>query len=198
MNQIKQIANLFLKNGLKSVTMDDIARELGVSKKTVYEQFGSKENLICEVVEYHLKDARKLIESVERNSENAIECWMTIARDHIKLQKDFHSSILYDLQKYYPKAWKIFKEHVEGFITSHVIKKIKRGMKEGYFRKNLIPEVVAFHQLSKIENYSNPETFRKMGYNMEDVYEEVLKLQLYGIVSKKGREYLNKKYKYEE
>ncbi len=187
-----------MKYGLKSVTMDDIARELGISKKTVYEKFGSKEDLIYKVVSHHLKKAQELIEKAERQSENAIECWLAIANDHIKLQRDFHSSILFDLKKYYPKGWMIFKEHIDGFLTNHLVKKIRRGMEEGLFRKNLIPEVVAFHQLAKVDVYSDPSVFKKLGHDITTVYDEIIKLQLYAIVSESGRKYLNKKYNYED
>jgi len=178
--------------------MDDIARELGISKKTVYEKFGSKEDLIYKVISHHLERAQKLIEQAEDQSENAIECWLAIANDHIKMQREFHSSILFDLQKYYPKGWAIFKEHINGFLMGHIVRKIRRGMEEGLFRKNLIPEVVAFHQLAKLDAYSDPSIFKKLGYDITTVYNEIIKMQLYAIVSDRGRKYLNKKYSYED
>ena len=110
-NLIQQIFNLFMRNGIKSMTMDDIARELSISKKTIYKYFDDKSDLVNQVMQFHLDNDKRLVAEFSKNDFNAIDQMFEIAKNTTRNIKEIHPSSYFDLQKYYPLAWENFVRH---------------------------------------------------------------------------------------
>jgi TetR/AcrR family transcriptional regulator, cholesterol catabolism regulator len=189
---ILSITQLFLKYGIKSVTMDDIARDLGMSKKTLYKHFPDKKELVKKVLEGFVEYDKAYICILVKKDLNAIDKMLEIEKYVTEKVKEVHPSIHYDLQKYYPEAWKIFINHKTGFIYNCIIDNMKAGVKEGLYRNDLDMEILGRLYISRIDLFINPEVFPPDQFSFKRTLTEAILYHLRGIASEKGIEYLKK------
>ena len=129
-NIIGKAEELFRLYGVKSVTMDEIARELGISKKTIYQYFKDKDELVCETTTHILECDKHEFDQIQKEAANTIEELFLISKCLRRNLENLNPSILFDLKRYHPKAWKIFIEYKEMFFKETVRKNIKKR----YFR----------------------------------------------------------------
>lgn len=177
---------LFMRYGLKSVSMDDIASKLGMSKKTIYQHFADKDTLVEEVVKGIIANNQKTCDADRSRSENAIhEIFMAVEM----MTQLFHSmnpSLLYDMHKYYPSSYKIFQTHKNEYLYSIIKENIKKGIHEGLYRENLDVELMARYRVETIVMPFNPEFHSKVKTNLVKIAEEIAIHFLFGVVSQKG------------
>ncbi len=195
-SRIEQITEkairLFLKYGIKSLTMDDVARELGISKKTLYQYFEDKNDLVKKVATLNLQQEQCKIQEALKYSANAIEEMLNINRCVREQVKDMHPSILFDLQKYHPEAYEIFKQHKFSYVMQIMLKNLNRGIEEGIYRKDLHPEIVARIYVGRIDLIMDGELFPSDVFSFVDVYMEMIRYHLFGVVNTKGLKLLEK------
>lgn len=192
---ITQAFELFMKYGIKSITMDDIAKHLGMSKKTLYQFFANKDELVNAILDKHLENDKCYIQSLENSNGNAIDDLIHIAAMVIDTLKKIHPSIHYDLEKYHPSAWKKFGEHKKKFIYKNILANIHKGINEGLFRNDINPEILAMLYVSKADVVFDPFVFPPEKYAFNRVYLEMLKQHIRGMATPKGLKYLDKKIK---
>lgn len=188
--------DLFLRYGVRSISMDDIARHLAVSKKTLYQHFEDKEDLVTQASETHIEKSKKQFEALTENATNAID---ELARVSVCLRNDMNGmnhSLLFDLQKYHPKAWNAWIEHKNKFIRESVVRNIKQGIEEGYFRPEINPEVMAAMRIESIPVAFDIRVFPQDKFNLADVQSQIFEHFVYGLCTDKGRK-LYQKYKEE-
>ena len=192
-NILAQARAMFMRYGIRSVTMDDLARDLGVSKKTLYQHIENKEDLIRQVFEYDIETERQLVERLKKTAPNAIEEVLGIAKYVISQLQELSSTAVYDLQKYYGVVWKkMHKIHTE--FTIGVIKNnLKRGIEEGLYRKELDIKIIAKLYAGKTSLIIDEEVFPLKEFNKENLFRVYIKYHLHGIVSEKGLGYLKEK-----
>ncbi|NUM50015.1 MAG: TetR/AcrR family transcriptional regulator [Flavobacteriales bacterium] len=186
---------VFLRCGIRSVTMDDIASELKISKKTLYRYVSDKNDLVQKVMNLNCADDTLVCENIKKNSENAIDELLSISK-HVSLKlQSIHPSLHFDLEKYYHEAWKKMQQHHAGYVLKSIETNINRGKKEGLYRKEVHAGIIARIYISKIDIIFNSEIFPPGEYNFLDVYKEMLHYHLQGILSEKGKKYLQQKMK---
>ena len=135
--------HLFLTLGIRSISMDDICRELGMSKKTLYQYFKNKDALVQTVIESHVEREQEEIDEIVASSSDAIDELCKIGSKVIRNIEDVSASTLFDLQKYYRSSFEILMKKQDGFIFECFHKNIIRGILEGLYRENVNPEIVA-------------------------------------------------------
>lgn len=194
MNQEEQILlkakELFFRFGVKSITMDDISRELGISKKTLYQFVENKSDLVSKTLLQHFDHEKIIIEGAIHEAENAIDEIIRIARESLKQFRSMHPSSIYDIKKYYPEAWKIIDQFKTDFIYSCINENIKKGKTEGMYRLQIDEDVIAKLYINSIDYLVNPYNFPPMKYNFSDLYKEFISYHLQGISAEKGYLYL--------
>jgi AcrR family transcriptional regulator len=182
---------LFCRRGIKSVSMDDIALQLAMSKKTLYKWFENKDELVKAVIELHLQANECGCAETTNASANAVDELLRIMALNKRLFSQLHPSVFYDLQKYHPGAWNLFNEHKTNFILATVKANIRRGMKEGLFRADLDVEVMSRLRLAQIELVFNPDIFPPDQFNIGEVQLECLEHFMLGIATLKGHKLIN-------
>ncbi len=185
---------LFTKYGVRSVSMDDIARHLSVSKKTLYQHFADKDELVYRMSERYLARTSRQYDEIQNTSANSVE---ELSRISVCMKKDFESlnpSMLFDLQKFHPKAWNLYNQHKSEVISQSVVRNINQGMKDGFFRANLNPDIIATARVLMIENAFNDQLFPRDQFNFVEVQTQIFELFVYGMCTEKGRK-LYQKYK---
>ncbi|RZK39721.1 MAG: TetR/AcrR family transcriptional regulator [Pedobacter sp.] len=178
---------LFGQYGFKSVTMDDIAKHLGISKKTIYLHFADKDELVTELLEGKLNNhSNCLVTNFEQAHDAVHEVFLGITQINDWLNT-LNAKLFYDLQKYHPKAWLKFKKFKEQHLTKGVITNLNRGIKEGLYRENLNIDIIAQIRLDHGNIIFNQHDQYMMNkYSMDEVMKEVTYHFLYGICSKEG------------
>lgn len=189
---LQKIEDLFLRYGIRSVTMDDIARELGKSKKTLYEYCANKEELVAMVINSHIRKVQETINEIQQEYDNALESWINISNYQVRFLRDFNPSVIFDLKKYYPSAWQNFEKHKQEFMYQKMKENLQQGMREGLYRKDLNPDIIATHHIYKVEVFASPDTFRDIDVEPSTAIKELVKYHLYGVTSEKGRRELIK------
>lgn len=181
---------LFFRLGVKSITMDDLAREMGVSKKTIYLYVANKSELVDKVMQMHVEQEKATMQEIIEQSSNAIHQTYLIIKAVLSQLRNIHPSSIYDIQKYYPKTWQIFVQFKNDFIYTLVKENLERGIKEGLYRENLDTHLVARLYINAIEYIVNPAYFPATKYNFSDLYIHYINYHIRGVVSEKGADYL--------
>ncbi len=185
---------LFMKYGIRSVTMDDIARHLAVSKKTLYQHFADKDDLVLKMSEEFLKRAFDQYDSIARSSKNSVEELSKISMCMKRDMEHMNPSLLFDLQKYHPRAWNLWSEHKHKVISESVMRNIRKGIEDGFFRPEVNPEILAIIRIALIENAFNGEVFPRERFSLIDVQSQLFELFVHGLCTEKGKK-LYQKYK---
>ena len=182
---------LFLSLGFKSVTMDDIAVEMGISKKTIYNFFENKEQLVKKAV-FNLYEAiTSGIESIRGQSENPITELFEVKMFLMQQLKGEKASPQYQLQKYYPSIFKELQIKQFDFIKTTVVKSLQKGVEMGLFRPDMNIDFIARMYFNGMTAIKNVELFPNNIYAPEKLMEHYLDYHLRAIVTEKGKLLLN-------
>jgi AcrR family transcriptional regulator len=185
-----KVAILFRKYGIKSITMDDIAREVGISKKTLYQFVTDKTDLVNKVVESEMGYNKDCFESVTTVGKNAISELFEVNRFMIGMMKRNSPSFEYDLRKHYPEVFqKVMLTRRKGMYES-VLANLKRGKAEGLYREELKEEILTKLQISRLENMYSDVMFSIEDYSAENIFKELFIYHIRGIANEKGIKYL--------
>ena len=192
-NIIDKTMAIFMKLGIKSVTMDDISRQLGISKKTLYKFVTDKNDLVNKTLtvacEYENNEIQKICDLGLNAIDEAYEISYYVA-EHIKT---LHPSIVYDIQKYHPDAWSNFSSMKHDKILSCYSNNMERGIKEGLYRDDLNIPIIANYYIEKFDLMFNEELFPRDQFSAADIYTEMFRYHIRGMASDKGRKYLAEK-----
>lgn len=193
---ITSAEDLFLKYGIKSVSMDDIARLLGISKKTIYNFIANKKGLVHAVVQSHIEKEQAMVNEIIKSSENALDEMVSIAEHVLDTLKKMKPTLTYDLKKYHPRAWQVIEDVHFNFIQATVATNLKRGINEGYYREDIDANILSKVYLTLSRAISEDDSFAEEGHNLSEVYTSVIHYHLNGIVNSKGRKELKKYLKF--
>ncbi len=187
---IEAATRRFNRHGFKSVTMDDIARELGMSKKTLYQVVANKVELIELTLDCDMIRDEALIERVSAEAHDAVDAMLRIARHFTEQMRDINPAALYDLHKYYRPSWERLDAHHNDKMIGHVRANLRRGQDEGLYRDNLNRELIAHLFVQGPQAFMNPERFPLKQHEWDDVLNQFMRYHLNGVVSERGRELL--------
>ncbi|MCP4460312.1 MAG: TetR/AcrR family transcriptional regulator [Cytophagales bacterium] len=185
---IAEAGEMFMRYGVRSVTMDDVGRELGMSKKTLYQFFTNKDDLVLEVSKAHIEHERVEFGAVEAKSDNALNEFFTLTKCVRRSMQRVNPSLLFDLQKYHPSSWDLFLDFKLNFIRAMVERNVRKGIEEGYYRKEMNPEVLAKVRMEQVQMVFDPKIFSPAEYDLVEVQMQVLDHFIHGLLSDKGRE----------
>lgn len=189
---LERCERLFMRYGIKSVTMDDVARELGVSKKTLYQHFENKEELVRKVTSNHFACQDKMVERVMRHSKSAIDEMFAIATWMNTMSQNLNPALLYDLRKYHQDSWQVFIEHRNFSVINSIKHNLKRGIKEGLYREELDVEIMARIYVARVEMFLDDEIFPYDKFPPQKTFNVFMDYHIRGIATSKGIKYLEK------
>lgn len=173
--------------------MDDLARQLGISKKTLYNHFSDKKDVVKKVI-HHLIHVQKcgISEVVNKASTNAIDKLLMMTRFFAEHLKNSNAALSYDLQKYYPEIWDEVLEFKREEIYKHIIDNVETGIKEGLYRDDMNYEIIARAYVSRMEMYQTDLWQPLDKYSLTDVFRTLFIYHIRGISNAKGINYLEK------
>ncbi len=187
-----QATTLFMKYGVRSVSMDDIANELGMSKKTIYQFYSDKDELVDAVIEEEIQQSECCCENDRNGSENAIH-ELFLAMDMIvDMFRSMNPSLLHDIQKYHPSAWQKFHKHKNDYLYNIIRENLVRGIKEELFREDLNIDILARFRVEFMLLAFNPEFQARVKHSLVEIEEELIIHYLFGLVNAKGHKLILK------
>ncbi|GAA4289664.1 TetR/AcrR family transcriptional regulator [Aestuariibaculum suncheonense] len=187
---LKTAAELFLNYGFKSVTMDEIANALGMSKKTLYQYFENKNDLVEETTLYMYHVIQTGINDIILQDKSPIEEIYEIKRFVMKHLKDEKSSPQFQLQKYYPKIYDDLKEKQSCVMGDCVISNLERGIQLGLYRDTINKEFISKIYFSCMMSLKDKDLFPLNNFSMQTLMNNYLEYHLRGICTQKGLDYL--------
>ncbi len=195
---LKTSLELFFKFGIKRVTMDDIAKELGMSKKTIYQFYKEKDDLVNQLCEIEMKRNEKKFEEVFNDSNNPIHEIMLISENIREMLQNVNPMFFLDLQKFHPNAFVKFQSFKENCAFKDIVRNIKKGKEEGYYRPEIDEEFAAKHRLAQIDMlfFGNYFSFDKISFTQS--HQLILDMFVYGICTIKGHKLINEYKKIKE
>ena len=152
---LEKVAELFIENGAKTLTMDDIAREFGMSKKTLYQKYTTKEALLEDVLEYKLTEVIEKLNKMDKQIENAVDRMYCRDEEIEKAARSNNSVLIRQLLKYYPT---IFNKHMMNFserFTEVLVQNIERGREQGYYRTDFDAALYASIYFQMVMSYDS-------------------------------------------
>ncbi len=170
--------------------MDDIARELAMSKKTIYQFFKDKNEIVCAATTEHLHREEQQLVQLEQESENVVEFLLKITFMIRKHVTRVNPCAIMELQKYFPEGWKIFSDYKKQVFLKTITKILIRGQQEGYFRADLDPEIIAILRVEQVQLCFDDRIFPRTHFDVSQVQLQVLRHFIEGIMTPKGRELL--------
>jgi AcrR family transcriptional regulator len=188
---LKEAEKLFMKFGMRSVTMDDIAKHLGMSKKTIYANFKDKNELVFNLISMMLRKDECQMEACTGKSKNAIEEIFFIIEFVKEMLSGINPIVFYDLEKYHNKAYKMMMEFHETHIYNTVKSGLERGISENIFRADINTEILAHARVAQIKWVFQSDLVRSGKFSMYDVLQELTNIFLYGISTLSGQVLIN-------
>lgn len=192
----ERIANkaheLFMRYGIRSVSMDEVASQLGMSKKTIYQFYADKDALVADVIDIELNASQCECTRHKAKSENAIqEVFMAVDMLQEVLTK-MNPNVLFDLEKYHPVAYKKHNEFKNKFLYTIIKENMEWGKQEGLYREEVNTEIMARFRLAATYLVFNPEMFPMGKNSLSTVVAEITDNFLYGLATAKGQKLIQK------
>lgn len=187
---IRQVGNLYNLYGIKSITMDEVSRQLGISKKTLYEHFADKTDLVRKVIEHISRKREEQFCQKQKHAKNALEELLNIYGFYLQMLKEVNPSFEFDLKKYYPEIYTELVSLRRQRMKEASLQNLKKGKQEGLFRKEIDEDIIVRLQLLRVESISNTDLFTHEELYSKHFVEEMFFYHLYGILSEKGVAYL--------
>jgi len=188
---LKTSLELFYKFGIKRVTMDDIAKELGMSKKTIYHHFKEKDDLVNTLCDAEMIKHEQIFDELFNESKNPIHEMMLISANMRKMMQHINPIFFLDLQKFHPQALNRFQEFKQNCAFKHIERNITKGIEAGFYRKDIDVEFTAKYRLSQLDMllFGNYYSFEKISFTKS--HELLLDMFVYGICTANGHQLLN-------
>ena len=186
---LSKASELFIENGAKTLTMDDVAKEFGISKKTLYQKYKNKEELLEEVLEYKLQEVIDRLVYLDENIENSIERMICKDEELDKVSYSNKNILIRQLVRYYPG---IFQKHMLNFsekFSQVMVHNIIKGRKQGFYREDFDAEIYAKILFQLVMSYDSPFLDTSV-IEREYFTRESLLLYMNAITTEKGKEVL--------
>ncbi|MDR1523908.1 MAG: TetR/AcrR family transcriptional regulator [Tannerella sp.] len=188
---IQEATALFFRNGIKSITMSDIANTLGISKRTLYEVFHDKEELLKECIDVHMSKADCEIETIANNSENVIDALMLIYSKHLREAQAVNQSVLHDLRKYHVSIYKKIEcRQKSGYYA--FIPLMQKGIEQGLIRKDTNFEVILWLVRAQFKALIEDEFIPTDKYSTNEFISAIILNFIRGISTSLGNERIDK------
>jgi len=187
---IQKSADLHYKYGIKNVTMDQLAKELGISKKTIYQFFDNKTDLVKQTADYIFDQIQSEIDKICLMKLNPYEELINVKTIVKNMMRKSELSPHYQLKKYYPEIATGLEERKFKSIMECLDHNLTKGIKSGYYKEDLDKEFVKRMYYSNTVNLINPEFFPIEQFDRQKTMDMFLNMFLTGISTKKGRKKL--------
>jgi len=189
---VQQSLSLFLKKGVKQVNMDEVASNLGISKKTLYVHFDNKQDLIHHCFQKHNNNVAEMINTSASQFDNAIDELFAVDGGCSLVMKQTNPYLLGELKRYYPNTWALIEQLKQKVLFNIMKNNLDNGIEQGLYRQELDVEIIAKLMISRIDVLVNDDIFPLTHYDFRKLLTENRIYHIRGISTPKGIKHLEK------
>ena len=183
---LQTVLNLYSKYGIKSVTMDDVSRELGISKKTLYNFVSDKNDLVAMVIDYQCKERQEWMKSLNLDQLPALQEVAEVGKMINKMISEFNPSFEYDLAKYYGKIYKKMMGINREAMASSMRLNLEKGKAEGYYRPEINEEIIVRMHIANVQNLAAIGFYGSLNYSPEEIQKQLFDYHIHAMLTKEG------------
>jgi TetR/AcrR family transcriptional regulator, cholesterol catabolism regulator len=183
---------IFTEHGIRNISMDDLSRMMGISKKTLYQFVENKVDLLKKISLYIQETIKTRMEELKKTDLNAIDILLEMSKIASARHLRINPMITYEFRKYYPQVFEDYICVKKELIIENIKKNIDQGINEGLYRLDLNKDIIAHLYFKKIEDFHNPEVTDLQNFSYENVFEVMFENHIRGIANQKGIEYFEK------
>jgi AcrR family transcriptional regulator len=191
-NIIEQVYSIFMQHGIKNVSMDDLCRQMGISKKTLYKYVENKADLLKKISSYIQDLITTRLNELEQLDLNAIDVLLEMSRVSSGNHMRINPMVSFEIRKYYPQVYENYICTKKELIVGSILKNLEQGIKEGLYREDLNKEIVAHLYFKKIEEFHTLEGNELSAFSYSKVFEVMFENHIRGIANSMGIEYFEK------
>lgn len=181
-----------MRYGIRSITMDEIATQLGISKKTIYQFFTDKDDMVMAVIDQEIQKNETDCLQFQHDADNAVHQIFLALESLEEMLKSTNPLMLYDLEKHHPRAYKKVKEYKYQFLYQMTVDNLQWGMREGVYRSDIQIDIVAKNRIESAFLIFNQDLFPHSRYKVSEVNYELAMFFMHGVVTEKGKELIGK------
>ena len=167
--------------------MDDVASDLSISKKTIYQFFKNKDELVTSISKDHMAEEKDDYLEIESHSENALDEILQVSNCFRRHMNEINPRLLFELKKYHSDAWKVYMHFKTDFIKNHIKRNIERGISEGYYRAELDADILSTFRVEQVELIFDEQIFPREKHDFADVQMQLFDHFIQGLLTDKGR-----------
>jgi AcrR family transcriptional regulator len=189
---VTKARELFFSYGLKSVSMDDVARQAGISKKTIYQSFSDKAELVHTIVNELVACHHRLFGDCQVTASDAIDEVLKQSATPFDTWAAVTPGFFYELQKFFPEVWRKLEHHKQNVLLPGIIANLERGKREDVYRDNLPVAFIADIRIHQLTTVLQPQVFTTQRMSVNQLMNELTLFYLNGITTEKGKKLLTK------
>ncbi len=190
---LNESARIFQTYGIRNISMDDISRELGISKKTLYQYVSNKADLLLKTLEYLHEQDNEALFGVKAAEGNAIDQLLAVSKNVCLKTKGYSPVHLFELRKYYREVYQSFFTMKNSAVAGKIRENLEHGIKEGLYREDLDIELVSRLYLKNLEDLHQVGGIETGEVSLEKVFQTMFDNHIRGIVNARGLEYYERK-----
>jgi AcrR family transcriptional regulator len=191
-NIVEQAFKQFKQLGFKNVTMDEIARAAGISKKTLYEHFEDKDELVFVTVKKMIQAQHVISDKILKSSHNAIQKLVGILNMMESMVREMNPVCHTEMQKFYPKSYQHVENHKRDYIFKSLLNNLKQGIQEGLYREDIDVDIIAKYRLETTFMIFQNNIYPINQYDIITLNRQLFAHYLYGIATIKGHKLISK------
>jgi AcrR family transcriptional regulator len=188
---LNKARELMFQAGVKHVTMDDLATQLGISKKTIYQYFKDKDALVSSVVEFELANHALLCNQSTQAADNAVHEIFLLMSVIQEMFNRMNPLALFEIEKYYPLAFDKIKKHKEDIIFSMISANLEKGIAEGLYRKDVDITILSKYRLETSLIPFNIHVFHPSKFDLLKVNLQIIEHFVYGVATLEGHKLMD-------
>jgi AcrR family transcriptional regulator len=189
---LTKAAELFMRYGIRSITMDEIAAQLGISKKTIYQFFTDKDDMVEAVIDLEIGKNEADCIQFRDESENAVHQIFLAVESLEEMLKYTNPIMLYDLEKHHPRSFLKLREYKYRFLYQMIMENLRAGIAEENYRPDIQLDITAKWRIESAFLVFNPDLFPHSKYKISEVNFVLAMLFLHGVATAKGKELIEK------
>jgi AcrR family transcriptional regulator len=189
---LAKAAELFMRYGIRSITMDEIAAQLGISKKTIYQFFTDKDDMVFAVIEQEIQKNEAECLQFRYDSNDSVHEIFLALEDLEEMLRYTNPMMLYDLEKYHPRGFQKIREYKYQFLYHSLLENLRKGIEDGVYRSDINRDIAAKSRIESAFLVFDPDLFPHSRYKVSEVNFELGMLFLHSIVTDKGRKLIEK------
>jgi AcrR family transcriptional regulator len=184
---IEAATNRFMDTGFNKVTMDEIASDVGMSKKTVYKFFPSKEALLKIVVSAHTRNIEREVHEIVHSEKPMDEKLIALLAIVGKVVRKMSRPFMADVQRFAPTLWREIEIFRREKVLSQLLQMFKQAKKEGSFREDVDPDLFFLVMMTTIQGIMNPQVLSQQPFSAEAAFRGIFKILYSGVLTDEAR-----------